>query len=762
MENINKQYANYKKNREKASIEYLTLDKKRNNYSPIIIIPFRDDKKQNRSKQLNKISEYFKQYFTDTEYELIIIEQSEDNRKFNRGALLNIGAKIAIDKGFTYAIFHDVDLKPSDELKKYYCSFPYNPLHLGYNWKEKYDFSTFLGGVISINFYHLYKINGFPNNFWGWGGEDDAMYNRIVKNNIIINRPTDGNYTEMKECNNSISSENANLQKKKNILEDLDNWKISGLNSVDYHLIKYNNLSNYQKYTVYIKEKNPERFNKIENIPKIRVFDKLDECNNNRKIPIVKYLLDYIISKNQSRYYLRALRLKYILENFKAKKENNKKNLYEANTQILEYLNEIKNINFYQFERNQKGYNKAFHYGFKYLYNHIFKGVYIKIQNNEIKIFRPFINTNPKNDWSKYLKFTTNKTLNDKGVNQNIEHWMANNCLLDNKTPFDKKPKKLRDMIGFMYPTRLMEILFLIQKTLENNKIKDCEFFYNKKDFPIVRKDLKNPFITLYPNKELVSNYSKDYPYLLPILGHTGTKENADIMIPTNEDIDMVFKKYYPTTCENMYINEKTDKISFEDKIPTAVFRGKATGCGVSIETNPRLKIAYLNHLWKNDNKFNQFNNIDGYSFLNAGITGWNRRDKVNNGIVKRINPSEFSFDKIDYLSREEQLKYKYLITIDGHVRPFRLPFELGTNSLVLLVESKNDYKCWWSNLIKPYEHYVPINSDLSNLAEQIEWCKKNPKKCKDIVNKSTKWYNTYMTKKGLTDYMAFIFNNLL
>jgi len=23
------------------------------------------------------------------------------------------------------------------------------------------------------------RINGFPNNFWGWGGEDDEMRNRI-------------------------------------------------------------------------------------------------------------------------------------------------------------------------------------------------------------------------------------------------------------------------------------------------------------------------------------------------------------------------------------------------------------------------------------------------------------------------------------------------------------------------------------------------------------------------------------------------------
>ena len=39
----------------------------------------------------------------------------------------------------------------------------------------------YFGGVVAFNQEDFEKINGFPNTFWGWGGEDDEMYSRIVE-----------------------------------------------------------------------------------------------------------------------------------------------------------------------------------------------------------------------------------------------------------------------------------------------------------------------------------------------------------------------------------------------------------------------------------------------------------------------------------------------------------------------------------------------------------------------------------------------------
>lgn len=84
-----------------------------------IIVPYRDlHKEQNRKQQLDlfitSITKFMKPNKSNcVPYKVYVIEQSNDNRKFNRGKLLNIGFKIACKEGCRAFIFHDVDLIPS-------------------------------------------------------------------------------------------------------------------------------------------------------------------------------------------------------------------------------------------------------------------------------------------------------------------------------------------------------------------------------------------------------------------------------------------------------------------------------------------------------------------------------------------------------------------------------------------------------------------------------------------------------------------------
>lgn len=43
---------------------------------------------------------------------------------------------------------------------------------------SRLPYNQYFGGVSALSKEQFTKINGFPNNYWGWGGEDDDIYNR--------------------------------------------------------------------------------------------------------------------------------------------------------------------------------------------------------------------------------------------------------------------------------------------------------------------------------------------------------------------------------------------------------------------------------------------------------------------------------------------------------------------------------------------------------------------------------------------------------
>lgn len=87
-----------------------------------IIVPYRDlhpaQRRAEHLRQFVPFMEAFLQKHGVTSFRVYIVEQSMDDRKFNRGKLLNVGFDLAKNEGCEAFLFHDVDLLPSDELGK--------------------------------------------------------------------------------------------------------------------------------------------------------------------------------------------------------------------------------------------------------------------------------------------------------------------------------------------------------------------------------------------------------------------------------------------------------------------------------------------------------------------------------------------------------------------------------------------------------------------------------------------------------------------
>ena len=139
-------------------------------YKNIIIIPYRNRDGHLKVLETNKI-DWFINTFTDST--LVVIVEQEDGKDFNRGKLLNIGIKSFYDKCQSYFILHDIDLFLKGDQKMLY-NIDNNDDIVRFFSGHKFS----LGGLVKFKKEVLLDINGHPNNIWGWGMEDRALYYR--------------------------------------------------------------------------------------------------------------------------------------------------------------------------------------------------------------------------------------------------------------------------------------------------------------------------------------------------------------------------------------------------------------------------------------------------------------------------------------------------------------------------------------------------------------------------------------------------------
>jgi len=146
-----------------------------------VVVPYRD-----REEHLKQFVPYMEEWLNDEEipFEIIIVNQA-DGKGFNRAKLLNVGFKET--ENCDYHVFHDVDMLPTDSDYDYTDG----PTHLAsqaeqFGYKLPYD--GYFGGVTIFDKPSFLKINGYSNDYWGWGAEDDDVLYRCSIMEIPIYR----------------------------------------------------------------------------------------------------------------------------------------------------------------------------------------------------------------------------------------------------------------------------------------------------------------------------------------------------------------------------------------------------------------------------------------------------------------------------------------------------------------------------------------------------------------------------------------------
>src|SRR6056300_656330 len=138
-----------------------------------VCVPYR-----NREEHLNifvpRVGKHLKEQGID--FQMYFCHQVDD-KLFNRGATKNIAAKHAFEEGCDYIVWHDIDMIPE---KGADYSYPKdNPIHLATRISQmeyRLKYHEYFGGAVLFTKEQVEKTNGYSNDYWDWGMEDDDLF----------------------------------------------------------------------------------------------------------------------------------------------------------------------------------------------------------------------------------------------------------------------------------------------------------------------------------------------------------------------------------------------------------------------------------------------------------------------------------------------------------------------------------------------------------------------------------------------------------
>jgi len=256
-----------------------------------VIIPFRD-----REAHLEKFKPWWAHFAKEglvppkvTRWDIYIAEQF-DGDSFNRGWNFNVGLALASGQTsaceditdamkvpFKCAVIQDIDYLPEKLVDYSECSVP-TQLSAEidrYDWKTPYLQSA--GGIVSMNQGHWQQINGFSNDYFGWGGEDDELHHRLRLTGLLfgdcypfckpgdpskgkvglsIKRPPkgegrfSGHYMHSMNHTKRITDHKAyqnNVKLLQQIQSGQPRWRSDGLSNLAFRIVSYEQDTSYLK-----------------------------------------------------------------------------------------------------------------------------------------------------------------------------------------------------------------------------------------------------------------------------------------------------------------------------------------------------------------------------------------------------------------------------------------------------------------------------------------------------------------------------------
>jgi len=351
----------------------------------------------------------------------------------------------------------------------------------------------------------------------------------------------------------------------------------------------------------------------------------------------------------------------------------------------------------------------------------------------------------------------------------NRRRWLANNHIFNVAQYFDNP-----NVQHFHH--------LFVTLTSHRKGLPDFECVLQPRDFPVLRAEhdaskgggATTTILQPYPDVETPENrvQMRVEGGLMPVLSHTGKDGYYDVPLPTVDDIEHFEQVRFAGRCATAYVGEGaggtvSQWVEWGAKtIAKAVFRGSATGRGITADTNLRMQAQHIAQQPEYKHLFD------------VHLTSLNRRPKLTrqsatdatrttststststsasaststsasasaisssttskhptrppvayeNPGIRTVQPAAVqsqlgAINKSFYMDTASRTQYKYNLCLDGQTRADRFAWELCTGSLVIL-PTRDGHRLWvepflvplhWDTDIRPHSQLRALPPHLS------------------------------------------------
>jgi hypothetical protein len=180
-------------------------------------------------------------------------------------------------------------------------------------------------------------------------------------------------------------------------------------------------------------------------------------------------------------------------------------------------------------------------------------------------------------------------------------------------------------------------------------------------------------------------------------------------------------------------------RIPWEDKLDQACWRGASTGgfsTADSVERLPRAALVLLSLA-------NPLEIDARFTFLCQMDEAARQMLTSRGALGGRLTPTE-------------QLRHRYLIDVDGNSCSYsRCYWGLLGNSVLL--KQVTDETQWYYGSLRPYQHFIPVKRDLSDLLAQLAWARAHDDECRKISRQASDFARTELSFGRTLQYLRLV-----